>query len=107
MLTNLLIIFFIIYFKIAKGDVQHRGKFAYLPCLTYDGYPSKIPVAIPPFINDNQRLKFNGNNINPLPEPLPLNDRMNSYLEINPNNIDGVLPGVKCVYCMKLIKSII
>ncbi len=96
--------FVVIYFKIAKNDVKFRNKFAYLPCLTYNGYPNKIPVA-GHFINDNKGLRNDATHtqeINPLPDPLPLNDlKNNGNIEINPDT-DGKLPEVKLCLLYKI-----
>ena len=81
-----------IYFKIDKKDIIVRNDFRYITCITYNGYPNKIPA------DEHTALHYenNGRNINPLPEPFPLDvdEDGGTYIEINPN-VDNVFPGVK------------
>ena len=88
-----------IYFKIDKSNIIFRNKLRYMFCTTYNGYPNDIPI------NNHNLYDTGGNNnglhygsagmdINPLPEPFPIDEQGNAYLEIRPDNRD-FLPSVK------------
>ena len=82
-----------IYFKIDKSHIILRNKFRYMVCTTYNGYPNDIPINNHN-LYDGLHYGNAGIDINPLPEPFPIDEQGNTYLEIRPDN-RGFLPSVK------------